>query len=52
MSEPRTPLEAQIHLYGLACAQESEAVSTWDAIVRVVRENPEVHKLAMKGFWS
>jgi hypothetical protein len=52
MSEPRTPLEAQIHLYSLACAQESKTVSTWEALVRVVGENPKVHQLAMKGFWD
>jgi hypothetical protein len=52
MSEPRTPVEAQVQLYGLASAQESRTVSTWEALVRVVRENPDIHQLAMKGFWN
>jgi len=52
ISEPRTPLEAQIHLYSLACAQESKTVSTWEALVRVVKENPDLHQLAAKGFWN
>src|ERR1700722_3756447 len=50
IDEPRTPLEAQIHLYSLACAQESKIISTWEALVRAVRENPDIHELAAQGF--
>lgn len=52
MSEPRTPLEAQIDLYRLVMEQEGNGVRPWEALVRVVRENPDIHKLAMKGFWN
>lgn len=50
MSEPRTPLEAQLDLYRLAREQEGKGVRPWEALVQVVRENPDIHQLAMKGF--
>jgi len=50
MSEPRTPLEAQLDLGRLARPQKDKGVRKWEALVEVVRENPDLQMLAARGF--
>jgi len=41
--EPLTTLGTQIDMYKLACAQDGRIVSTWEALLEVVADNPGLY---------